>query len=875
MSMSRDASTRLSWVEPAKGLALLWILLEHLAEQFGRGPWFTAPSVDWPDLSTRLRLLIPSRNPAVAVFQGVAWLGDLAPGVFIILSGLGLSWAAQRAPLCTGSFFLRRVARLFPLYIAAHFVLLGLSLAVPGSDLSLAHPATLLSLLGLRLHPDLFYYINPSWWYVWLTLQLYLLFPVLAALLRRRGPLGFLAVCLAFTLLARLFGLLFLSTSLYRYMVGLFFGPRLFEFAFGMVLALCLFPGADPHPQVVAWRRAFHRPVRWAAVLFPLGLLCSLTRPGSLVSAPLCSIGMLGLIYGALRAARRAPRLLALLTFLGVESYGIYLLHQTPLLWTEDLFGDAPRRHLIAALAVLSLSVPGGWLLSRGIHAAATSLRSPSARRAMGWGGPLLALLIAVSLAAVEPRLWTAGRQRAYALGLGLGLVLLGFALSASSGRAEGRAGLRRFLLTGGLTGVLTGVIAAGVLQLFFLPPRMGPVALCLGLLWAALTAALPGVPGLMLGRGRAALAAAALLLSLLCGAEALLRQLRPLEAGRWGEWPALMTHPRRGYALRPGQATRLRYNDYDYVLRTNALGLPGPEVLPTRDPGTTRLMVLGDAFTMPEGVPYERSYPALLAGELSACGRRVEVVNAGVTGYGPNEVAAQLAELAPVLRPDRVLYQFFVNEFGEVGQEARERQEEIGLLPAGPLPRQMVLHAQLLAHGERLARLGEERLTGRPGGWRSAMALLPYHRTGESAYYAPERLQRLSRRLAEIQAAAAAVGARMEVLFVPGAISVVRPEDLDYFPRGEDLQDRGRYDLERPLRALRALAAPLHLPVHDLTPALRAADAPAYFRTSLHFTEAGHRAAARAIADILRADAQGGLSCSIGPSGSASGSRR
>jgi peptidoglycan/LPS O-acetylase OafA/YrhL len=856
MSMPRDASTRLSWVEPAKGLALLWIVLTHLTEQFGRGPWFTAPSADWPDLATRLRLLLPSRNPAVAVVQGVAWLGDLAPGVFIVLSGLGLSWAAQRAPLDTRSFFLRRVGRLFPLYIAAHLVLLGLSLAVPGSDLSLAHPATLFSLLGLRLHPDLFYYINPSWWYVWLTLQLYLLFPALAALLRRAGPLRFLAVCLGLTVLARLFGLLFLTTSLYRYMVGLFCGPRLFEFAFGMVLALCLFPAEAPHPQVLAWRRAFQHPVRWAAVLFPLGLLCSLTRPGSLVSAPLCSIGMLGLIYGALQAARRAPRLWALLTFLGVESYGIYLLHQTPLLWTEDLLGAAPRRHLIAALAVLLLSVPGAWLLSRGTDAALAALRGPSARRHLGWGGPVLALVLAASLVAVEPRLWTAGRQRAYALGLGLGLLLLGFAWGALPDR---RAGWRRF--------TLAGVLCAGAIQLFFLPPRLGPVALGLGLLWAALAAGLAGLPGL--GRRRAAVGAAALLLTLLCGAEVLLRRLHPLEAGRWGEWPALMVHPRRGYALRPGQTTRLRYNDYDYVLRTNALGLPKglsePEVQARRQ-DTPRLLVLGDAFTMPEGVAYERSYPALLAGELSTCGRRVEVVNAGVTGYGPNEVAAQLAELAPLLRPDRVLYQFFVNEFGEVAQEARERQEEIGLLPAGPLPHRLVLHAQLLAHGERLARSAEERRTGRPGTWRSAMALLPYHRTGESVYYAPERLQRLSRRLAEIKAAAAAVGAQVEVLFVPAAISVMRPEDLDYFPRGEDLHDRGRYDLERPLRALRALAAPLDLKVHDLTPALRAAAAPAYFRTSLHFTEAGHRAAARAIADILRADAQGGFSC---PSGS------
>jgi len=70
-------------------------------------------------------------------------------------------------------------------------------------------------------------------------------------------------------------------------------------------------------------------------------------------------------------------------------------------------------------------------------------------------------------------------------------------------------------------------------------------------------------------------------------------------------------------------------------------------------------VLLIGDAFTMPEGLPYEDSYGAHLQSALAAClaQRPVQVINAGVTGYGPNEEGPQYHELAPLFRPDVTVY--------------------------------------------------------------------------------------------------------------------------------------------------------------------------------------------------------------------------
>ncbi len=126
---------RLDWIEPLKALALFGILLNHFVECFGPGPWFANPSHDWPDLATRLKQVYPGNHPfPISAIQFLGWLGDIAPGVFILLSGLGLTLGRERQHPNPGSlrdFYGRRLSRLYSLYMPMHFVILALAILVP------------------------------------------------------------------------------------------------------------------------------------------------------------------------------------------------------------------------------------------------------------------------------------------------------------------------------------------------------------------------------------------------------------------------------------------------------------------------------------------------------------------------------------------------------------------------------------------------------------------------------------------------------------------------------------------------------------------------------------------------------------------------
>jgi hypothetical protein len=338
---------------------------------------------------------------------------------------------------------------------------------------------------------------------------------------------------------------------------------------------------------------------------------------------------------------------------------------------------------------------------------------------------------------------------------------------------------------------------------------------------------------------------------------EIALRRLAPLETAVWGELPALQKDSTRAFALIPNRTTRLRYNDYDYTIRTNSLGLTSPEITAARPtPSTFRIFVTGDAFSMPEGVDYDRSYATLLGDRLNRClaPRPVQVMDGGVTGYGPNEERAQLQELVPRFRPDVIVEQFYINELSDVSIAPADFQRGIGLdLASRSAVRRLRDRSQIKTRMGRIARAANETLTGRPAPWRYDLAQLEYYRVGDNPLYDARTLRLVANALAGMKHVADSSGARFLVAFVPGAVAVSDSAQLPHFPRGENVHDPRAYDLGRPYRALKQIADSLDIRTIDLTSGLRAAGAePAYYPASWHWTPSGHKAAAGAIARAL-----------------------
>ena len=218
----------LDWVDALKAFAILGILLNHLIEEFGPGPWFTNPTNDWPDFATRMQNILPAVDNWIAkIVFFLGWLGDSGPGVFILLSGFGLSLGLLKKnvkSLNIKEFYTKRLLRIFPLYIAIHLLVLLGSNFVPGYEFSVGSIDSFFSLLGLRFTDELFFHINPSWWFIWLILQMYIVFPLLFKLMGRVGISWFLVITFGFTFLSRGMGLLGVdySDNLYYWMTGLF-----------------------------------------------------------------------------------------------------------------------------------------------------------------------------------------------------------------------------------------------------------------------------------------------------------------------------------------------------------------------------------------------------------------------------------------------------------------------------------------------------------------------------------------------------------------------------------------------------------------------------------------------------------------------------
>jgi hypothetical protein len=119
-----------------------------------------------------------------------------------------------------------------------------------------------------------------------------------------------------------------------------------------------------------------------------------------------------------------------------------------------------------------------------------------------------------------------------------------------------------------------------------------------------------------------------------------------------------------RGHALLPGARGWWRSEGEAYV-RVNSRGLRDREHDIAKPADTLRIAILGDSFTEALQVPLERTYWHLLESELNArrCfgGKRVEVINFGVGGYGTGQQLLTLRNEAWRYTPDIVLLAFFI----------------------------------------------------------------------------------------------------------------------------------------------------------------------------------------------------------------------
>lgn len=338
---------RLDWLDVIKGVSILWIVFFHL---FGTYVHDELPSPTGPQYYQRYLAQCGASDlacAAEATAVAVARLGYHAVGVFLLLSGFGLTFTlAATPPGGWLTWYRRRLLRLFPMYWVAHLIYLISPFVARPEPIDYRF---LLSALGDRVYPiyTIFYYANPAWWYFGLLLQLYLIFPVLFRLLQRWGAAQFLAWCGLFTVVTR-YVILNVIPLPGAYVQGAFFGARLWEFAAGMALGAA----ARAAPADVSTRLFRPGILALGIFLYGAGLYSYSSMTTYTLTDGLIATGLF-IILAHLARVITTIEIAAPLAHVGAYSYGLYLIHQPYVTYFGERMRDFGMMAFLAGAAVI------------------------------------------------------------------------------------------------------------------------------------------------------------------------------------------------------------------------------------------------------------------------------------------------------------------------------------------------------------------------------------------------------------------------------------------------------------------------------------------------------------------------------------------
>jgi hypothetical protein len=118
---------------------------------------------------------------------------------------------------------------------------------------------------------------------------------------------------------------------------------------------------------------------------------------------------------------------------------------------------------------------------------------------------------------------------------------------------------------------------------------------------------------------------------------------------------------------------------------RINSQGFRGPEL--ARSGGSTRVIVYGDSFIQGDFSRTEETFTEQLKARLAAkTGRSIEVINAGVAGYGPDQELRRMEQELPALKPSLVIVAIYAgNDFGDLLRDKLYRLSSDGSLRDNP----------------------------------------------------------------------------------------------------------------------------------------------------------------------------------------------
>jgi len=743
--MKNSNTQRFIWVEAIKAFALLWIFFNHVSEQLFGFPLIGNPLSGWPPFLERLNQLLPldgygAWTIPVNLLRYLGWFGDQGVQLFIIISGFGLTWGLLNRqadkPVSLLPFYKSRAKRIYPLWWGVHILFIA-TWFVTGWGLSLFDANTALSFLGIRITPELLYYFSPAWWYFWLLVQLYLVFPFLWDALRKWGPFKLLLWSSIIAFAVRGVGLFYFDSYLDAWARGAIFITRLPEFVFGISLASWMFSSrAKTQNLLGSWRATLS-----AIGVYILGIYLALSLTGMIFAPFLLGVSAFVLLYQVSNKLLSGSGWLTGSTeWLGRHSYSLYLIHH-PVILALVSYGVALSIGTFGRVVVaFVLMIIMGLGLEWAVEFTQTRLRT----------------------------LWD-------------------------------KLGAIRLILAFGLIVVSIGII--------------------------------------------------------LIGAELAVRRFDPQEVRGWGERSALQPDDELGWKLIPSQSTNLRWLSYDYMVESNSLGFPGPEYAEQKPDDVFRILVTGDAFSSAEGVDTSLAWPRQLEDRLNEAGddKKVEVLNFAITGYGPNQYAEIVKEFAPRYQPDLIIVEVFVNDFQDALWTNEDFRYNIGFYNGDSDAITSIIKLESLRSwiDINVKQKLKETLRGEPNaqGYFLGHVYTLERQELETLNYARDAV---AEDFEQIQSVAEQSDAQVVFVMAPSSVQVCSSDELDYYPRGIDLNDASRFDIDQPQRIMSEIADSLGLTMYDLRDAFSSSGGCPYQPKNMHWLTDGHGAVSDYLADVL-----------------------
>lgn len=154
----------------------------------------------------------------------------------------------------------------------------------------------------------------------------------------------------------------------------------------------------------------------------------------------------------------------------------------------------------------------------------------------------------------------------------------------------------------------------------------------------------------------------------------------------------AYQFHPNYLISLKSNMRKRfIRSNQIGDTIywRSNQAGFRGMELV---DKPASRVMVYGDSNIQSRFTHLQDTYPEKLKQYLqTALMQEVEVINAGIIGFGPDQSLLKMTDEVALYRPDIVVLHVFAdNDFGDIVRNRLVEADSAGVLISTPFPKEV-----------------------------------------------------------------------------------------------------------------------------------------------------------------------------------------